>query len=237
MFDRYHAYLHLPFREIRMQSARDWLDPGGRITARRLDQLHSTLDALGDRLRQAVAEAVAESLGGWIRDAFLTTLEQISGHVSDPNREASLIPQRRWQGPGRWEEPSRRIERDDADEREIWPASYEREYSRDSYDEREPDETDRFEEPTQAPSQATSDRLALSLAAGLQAAAWWLRRAAQRRPLLSLTGIGLLVGLAALMAPVLTTAAFRLATTAGQLDALTDAAGFHRSFPSRFRSA
>src|SRR6516225_7669961 len=90
---------------LTMHSSREWLDPGGLMLARRLDQLHTSLEALGDRLRLAVAEAVAESLGGWIRDAFLTALDRLAGRPSDP--EPRLLPQRRW------DEPRRMTERDD----------------------------------------------------------------------------------------------------------------------------
>jgi hypothetical protein len=54
------------------------------MLARRFDQLHTSLDALRDRLHRAVAEAVAESLGGWIHDAFLAALDQFAGWASEP---------------------------------------------------------------------------------------------------------------------------------------------------------
>jgi len=47
----------------------------------------------------------------------------------------------------------------------------------------------------------------------------------------------LLVGLAVLAAPLLTSSAFRLAASAGQLGALSDAAAFHRSLRPAFGSA
>ena len=209
-----------------MHSSRDWLDPGGRMLARRLDQLHNSLDALGDRLRRAVAEAVAESLGGWIRDAFLTALDRLAGRSSGCEPQPRLLTQRRW------EEPRRMAERDDQDERAFWPDADGPGYEQAPYDEPE-----RFNKLPSAPAQPSPDRLAVSLAAGLQAAAWWLRRAAQRRPLLSVAGVALLVGLAVLAAPLLTSSAFRLAASAGQLGALTDAAAFHRSLRPTFGSA
>ena len=209
-----------------MDSSREWLDPGGLMLARRLDQLHSSLEALGDRLRRAVAESVAESLGGWIRDAFLSALDRLAGRSSGREPQPRLLPQRRW------EEPRRMAERDDPDERAFWPDADGPGSEQAPYDELE-----RFDEPPPAPAQPSPDRLALSLAAGLQAAAWWLRRAAQRRPLLSVAGVALLVGLAVLAAPLLASSAFRLAASAGQLGALTDAAAFHRSLRPPFGSA
>jgi hypothetical protein len=196
------------------------------MLARRLDQLHSSLEALGDRLRRTVAEAVAESMAGWIRDAFLSVLDRLGGRSSGCEPQPRLLPQRRW------DEPRRMAERDDQDERAFWPDADGLGYEQEPYDELE-----RFDEPPPAAAQPSSDHLVLSLAAGLQAAAWWLRRAARRRPLLSVAGIALLVGLAVLAAPLLTSSAFRLAASAGQLGALTDAAAFHRSLRPPFGSA
>ena len=209
-----------------MDSSREWLDPGGLMLARRLDQLHSSLEALGDRLRRAVAESVAESLGGWIRDAFLSALDRLAGRSSGREPQPRLLPQRRW------EEPRRMAERDDPDERAFWPDSDPSDVQPELDDETAP-----CDDQPASVAPPSSDHLVFSLAAGLQAAAWWLRRAARRRPLLSVAGVALLVGLAALAAPLLTSSAFRLAASAGQLGALTDAAAFHRSLRPTFGSA
>jgi hypothetical protein len=199
-----------------MHSSRDWLDAGGRMLARRLDQLHTSLDALGDRVRCAVAEAVAESLGGWIHDAFLAALDQFAGWPSEP--EPRLLPRR-------WEEPGQMIEHNDSRKGAIWPDSFESK-----------DEPERSDERPTPPAQPPSDRLALSLTAGLQAAAWCLRRSDPRRPLLSIVCIALFVGLAVLAAPLLTVA-LRLTDSASQLEALTEAVGFNRSLRAAFDSA
>jgi hypothetical protein len=171
------------------------------MVARRLDQLHNSLDALGDRLRRAVADAVAESLGGWIRDAFLTTLDRLAGRPSDP---APWSPPRR-----RWGEPQERDRLDERDERELW-------HDEAGWDE-EPEPGD---EPPPQPVHPPPGRFDLSLAAGLQAAAWWVRSAARGRPLLTtlaILAIASLVSLAAFAVPAVTTAAFGLVASAGQL--------------------
>jgi len=209
-----------------MHSYREWSYPGGLMLARRLDQLHSSLEALGDRLRRAVAESVAESLGGWIRDAFLSALDRLAGRSSGREPQPRLLPQRRW------DEPRRMAERDDQDERAFWPDADGPGSEQAPYDELE-----RFDEPPPAAAPPSYDHLVLALAAGLHAAAWWLRRAARERPLLSMAGGTLLVGLAVLAAPVLTTSAFGLIASAGQLEALTNATGFGRPFRSGFGSA
>src|SRR5438876_12409480 len=69
---------------------RDWPDPGGLTLSRRLDRLRDTLDGLAARLRRGVAEAVAEALGGVIREALYTALGRLAGdaaaHAPEPAR-------------------------------------------------------------------------------------------------------------------------------------------------------
>jgi hypothetical protein len=193
------------------------------MLARGLDQLHTSLEALDNRLRRAVAEAVAESLGGWIRDVFLKAVDGFAGRPAE--RERQLLPHRRW------DEPLQMTERDDRDEGAFSPHVLESDEAPERYEEPEP-----YDQRPSPPAQPSSDRLALSLAAGLQAAAWCLRRSDRRRNLPSVGGVALLVGLAVLAAPLLTTSAFRLAALAGQLEALTDATGFNLSHRPVFDS-
>ena len=58
-----------------MPSLRDYLDHGGKLLARRLDQLCSTLESLSERLRQTIANAISETLGGITRDVALRVLD------------------------------------------------------------------------------------------------------------------------------------------------------------------
>ena len=59
-----------------MSSIRDFIDPGGKMLARRLDQLCTTLEGLGSRLRGTIANALGETFGGIVRDAALRVLDE-----------------------------------------------------------------------------------------------------------------------------------------------------------------
>jgi hypothetical protein len=180
-----------------MNSSRDWLDPGGRMPGRRLDQLRSSLDRLAARLRAAVAEAVGESLGGLVRDAVLGALARLSGHEHDP--EPPRPAPRSWYEPGGWNEDDR-----DQSDAGLW--------TDDGGGEEEVGPSD---EPLAGPT--TPHRLTLTISAGLQAAAWWLRNSARRRPVLTSVLAALLVGGVAFAAPALAAALLGLAGSAGQL--------------------
>jgi hypothetical protein len=187
-------------RRQSMNSSRDWLDPGGRMLDRRLDQLRSSLDRLAARLRAAVAEAVGESLGGLVGDAVLGALAHLSGHEHDP--EPPRPPSRSWYEPGGWNE-------DDWDQSDagLWTDDGGRE-----------EEFEPSDEPLAGPM--PPQRLALTISAGLQAAAWWLRNSARRRPVLTSVLVALLVGGVAFAAPALAAALLGLAGSAGQLHRL-----------------
>src|ERR1700722_17996647 len=76
-------------RSIFMRSIRDFIDPGGRMLARRLDQLCSTLEGLGARLKGTIANAIGETIGGFVRDTALRVLDDVSqyGANSSSNRQ------------------------------------------------------------------------------------------------------------------------------------------------------
>ena len=74
-----------------MPSIRDFLDPGGKMLAFRLDQFCSTLECLGAKLRGAIANAIGETIGCIVRDAALHALDEVAqrqtgaGPVRDPS--------------------------------------------------------------------------------------------------------------------------------------------------------
>jgi hypothetical protein len=179
-----------------MNLYRRWGDPGGRMLDRRLDQLCSSLDDLGSRLRAAVAEAVGESLGGLVRDAVLSALARLAGNPPDP--EPAPPPARRWYETGGWDEGD--AERGGPP---LWADDGGRDEKREAYDEPEP---------------APTHRLALTASAGLQAAAWWLRSCARRRPALTSVLAALLVGVVAFASPALAAAFLGLAGSTGPLN-------------------
>ena len=180
-----------------MNPYRRWGEPGGRMLDRRLDQLCSSLDDLGARLRTTVAQAVGESLGGLVRDAVLSALARLSGRPADS--EPAPPPARRWYEPGGWE---------GGDAERGGPALWADDGGRD-------EEPEPYDEPEPAPPPR---RLALTASAGLQAAAWWLRSCARRRPVLTSVLAALLVGVVAFAAPALATTFLGLAGSTGPLN-------------------
>ena len=61
-----------------MSSLRDYIGPGGKMLARRLDHLCSTLESLSVRLRDTIANAVGETIGAIVRDTALGVLGEIT---------------------------------------------------------------------------------------------------------------------------------------------------------------
>lgn len=90
-----------------MPSLRDYIDPGGRVLARRLDQLCYTLESLGARLSATIADAVSETIGAIIRDTALHVLDNVTRCL--PTGESPSYPRAR-------------IGRDELDQRGYWPA-------------------------------------------------------------------------------------------------------------------
>jgi hypothetical protein len=182
-----------------MRSYNDWLDPGGGRLSNRLDQLRDSLESLNRRLRITVAEAIGETLGGLVHDAVFRVLDQLtrSDADADPTRRTS---------PG-WD-PSRTYYEED----ELQQTAHWREYDP------EGEESERQLE--DAAPQVSSRRLALTLSAGLQAAAWWLRSCINRRSVMTTIAVGLLAGCVAVAAPTLATAALSVAGSIGQLGLL-----------------
>src|SRR5437660_1687095 len=76
-----------------MPPFRNWFTPSGRMLTRRLEQLRTTLDSLGARLRAAVAQAVGETVGVVIRDAVSDALDGITGLLPEPPPQHTRPPQ------------------------------------------------------------------------------------------------------------------------------------------------
>src|ERR1700722_4714437 len=71
-------------RSIFMRSIRDYIDPGGRMLARRLDQLCSTLEGLGERLSGTIANVIGEPIGGFVRDTALRIVDDLMHCLPGP---------------------------------------------------------------------------------------------------------------------------------------------------------
>jgi hypothetical protein len=185
-----------------MPSIRDFIDPGGKILARRLDQLCSTLETLGTRLRGTIANAIGETIGGLVRDTALRVLDEATQYL--PGYEPVLSPLT-MTAPN-----TLAHEGFNAEEQGYWM---------------DDDET-RSEPGLKEPSAPTPpERLPTALSAGLQAASWWLRRWSGRGRTLTTLAVGVLAtGLAFLGGP-LVVAVLGLAGTATQFNSLADAIG------------
>ena len=164
-----------------MVTLRTCLGATSRWLGRHLGRLNRALSSLGDRIREAVSAAVGSSVDGAVREAVRGLLD---GPASPP-----LRPPRR--GPPSAQTPL-------WDRSDEYGGPPERPYG-------EPWQDDPYEgsyrgweagDSGEEPEPPRPSRWPAALAAGLQAAAWWLRRAA-RPTLLTAAGAGLLAALTA----------------------------------------
>jgi hypothetical protein len=128
------------------------MDAGKRMLARRLDHLFNTLENLRGQLRSTLANAVGETLGMLVRDSAMQVLEALPFHGREPPAFASTS--RRYQ-------PDMRGRSSYQEDRGYWDDDYE--------------EDEELIDPIE-PAPPEPVRLPTALSAGLQAAAWWLRR-------------------------------------------------------------
>src|SRR4051812_1005405 len=183
-----------------------------------LVNLRGALDALGEQLREAVARAVGRAAGDALRDALHAALDAGRRGPARATPHAGL-PQ--W-----WDSRDRPAWGRDPDEAR-YAAAY-REDDRYADDYGEPNDEDaesgRADPGTPPrPSQDIRPRWVRALTAGVQAAAWWLRRGPGRPSLLGAAAVGLVAGLAAFAGGPLAGAA-GVAASALALLALADAA-------------
>jgi hypothetical protein len=169
-----------------MRSLRSLLAPLGRSLAPHLDRLRYTLDALGGRLRAAVAHAVGEAVAGAVRE---TLHELLAGETPGPDPPPRHDPRALGRPRPVWEQ-----EEDDAYLREEGLDPPPGGWWSDEPGEEEPWADERPE------SGPRSDASALAVTAGCRAAAWWLRRQAGRVSALAALGVGAVAGVAAYVA-------------------------------------
>jgi hypothetical protein len=150
-------------------SSRSW--PVRGKLARHLGRLQQHLDSVGEQVREAVATAVGRTVAEAIGEAVFDALAP----YADPSgRESRYSPN--WRRAG---EPS--------------PYAYQ------SYDDpRYDDDDDDSECRSSLGDEPRSRRWRRALAAGLQAAAWWLRRHPGQVSLAAALAVGTVAGLAVL---------------------------------------
>jgi hypothetical protein len=174
-----------------MLSFASWLAPARRSLADHLGRLRRSFDGLAEQVREAVARAIGRTVADAVTEAVDSALAPAEGRSDgfSPARQAypSRHPSPLWDDPNgaRWHREQQ--------EYDPYPRSY-----ADDYDDRDPYADDPGEEPAETP-EPRRRRLGRALAAGLQAAGWWLQRHPGRVSALAAVGVGLVAGTAALL--------------------------------------
>src|SRR5262245_11198020 len=155
-----------------MRLFRSVIDPGCRWLAKHLNRLRRTLEGLYDRLREAIAVAVARAAEDAVREGVHALL------TDRPPLSPPDYPRRNFAPTSGWGD-------DEDDELRRWEENLDDDAEPEGRSEARPDAS--ANEPSTEPT-----RLRRALAEGLQAAGWWLRRGG-RFPLLTALGAGLAV--------------------------------------------
>src|SRR5262245_31037191 len=156
-----------------MRLFRSVIDPGCRWLAKHLSRLCRTLEGLYDRLREAIAVAVARAAEDAVREGVHALLMD-KPPLSPPDYPRGHVTPSGWGGTD-----------DDYEELRRWEENLD--------DEQEP--RGRSEPSAQVPTSEQGPeptRMRRALAEGLQAAGWWLRRGG-RFPVLTALGARLAV--------------------------------------------
>jgi hypothetical protein len=180
-----------------MHMIRDVIDPGGRLLTRRLDQLCSTLESLTVRLRSTIANVIGDSIGGFVRDAAMGVLDNVTQCLSEPVPASQARPVRPYDG-----------YRPDGDDGSYW------------YDDEEQARSGGVPPSESTPPQP--ERLPTALSAGLQMASFWLRRWSGRSRALTTCAVGLVATGFAFLGGPLAIALLDLAASASQFNSLPD---------------
>jgi hypothetical protein len=161
---------------------RSVIDPGRRWLAKHINRLRRTLEGLYDRLRDAIAVAVARAAEDAVREGVHALLAD-TPPLSPPDYAPSTYPRSNFAPATGWRETD-----DEYDELRRWEENSDYEPNLDRRSEPQPHVPvgEQAPEPT---------RLRRALAEGLQAASWWLRRS-DHFSVLTALGAGLVVVLA-----------------------------------------
>jgi hypothetical protein len=170
-----------------------WLDLVRRFLRGPCDYLRDALDALAERLREAVARVVGETVARVVGGLVHALLEDASAGVAadDPSdRLAGLWDER----PGAGPDLALAYDDDGAD--------------------------DRGQGPALSSNQLPPQRRAKALALGCQATAWWLGRPTGEPRIAAALGVGIVTAAAAYLGGPVVAAGAALAGTAAALAAL-----------------
>jgi hypothetical protein len=162
-----------------------------RSLAGHLRRLRGSFDTLAEQVREAVARAIGRTVAEAVSEAVDAALTPAHDRP-DSFRPARTSNSSRRPTPLWHDSDESRWGRQDEDH-----DPYRRPYG-DDLDDREPYADDRDDEPPKT-AQPRRGRLGRALAAGLQAAGWWLQRHPGRLSVLAAAGLGLVAGTAALV--------------------------------------
>jgi hypothetical protein len=153
--------------------------------ARHLGRLQQSLDEVAEQVREAIAAAVGRRVAEAVGEAVYEALCRGSG-------SAQPLPHSSYAG---YDSATRRDWNEPAWQREAarsdWRDSYD-------YDDDDPRYDDDPELTASRPDEPQGGRWGRAVAAGLQAAAWWLRRHPGQVSLLAALAVGAVAGLAVL---------------------------------------
>jgi hypothetical protein len=189
----------------------------GRLMADQCRRLHATLESLAAEVRAAIARAVGQATGEAVREALRVILD------GPPGGHDPLLPPPRER---RWGEPPARS----------WPTRPHDRYGDESYDgyDRNPEDLDddpvyRSVPADDGPEERPADEerpgaLSRAVAAGCQAASWWLRRHPGRFSAVAAAAVAVAAGVVALVGGRFAAAGSAAAAAALGVLALADAA-------------
>jgi hypothetical protein len=183
-----------------MRLFRSVIDPGRRWLVKHINRLRRTLESLYDRLRDAIAVAVARAAEDAVREGVQALLAD-TPPLSPPDCPPSNYPRSNFRPATNWEATD-----DEDDELRRWEENLDY----------EPEPRARSEASAQVPASEPAPeptRLRRALAEGLQAASWWLRRS-DHFSVLTALGAGLVVVLASYAGGPLAGASVALAGSA-----------------------
>jgi hypothetical protein len=175
-----------------MTSLRSVFAAARRSLGSHLCRLRGSFDALTEQVREAVARAIGRTVADAVSEAVDAALAPaVDRHNALQPTFSSRRPAPLWEDPGesRW------------GRREEEPDRFRRSCAEDP-DDRDPYPDESGEEPVDGPvprEEPQRGRLGRALAAGLQAAGWWLQRHPGRLSVLAAVGLGLVAGTAALV--------------------------------------
>jgi hypothetical protein len=157
--------------------------------ARHLGRSQQSLDVVGEQVRQAVASAVGRTMAEAVGEAVYEALRPRAGPAY-PLTRSSWYSDRSATGRREWVEP--------AWGREADASSWRDPYGYDDYDDPRYDDDSESEDTSAPHEQLRARRWSRAVMAGLQAAAWWLRRHPGQVSLLAALAVGVIAGLAVL---------------------------------------